>query len=184
MIQTMTNTKKMDDTQRGMKSNKKVHKDLFNMMKFCSAFCCLLLCTVVHVQAQDPPTLVITSASTFMYAPTASSTDDQIQFTVGGGATGWTHSVVYTPAWDTVALFTPSDRQTGTKILVGIRLRGVNVRGERRAVVTFMTEGGSGSPVTATVTVIQRARIQPTISVSPSSLRVGCRWGGCNGVWI
>ena len=29
MIQTMTNTKKMDDTQRGMKSNKKVHKDFF-----------------------------------------------------------------------------------------------------------------------------------------------------------
>ena len=177
MIQTMTNTKKMDDTQRGMKSNKKVHKDLFNMIKFCAAFCCLLLCAVVHVQAQDPPTLVITSASTFTYAPTASSTDDQIQFTVEGGATGWTHSVVYTPAWDTVALFTPSDRQTGTKILVGIRLRGVNVRGERRAVVTFMTEGGSGSPATATVTVIQRARIQPTISVTPSSHTVGSDGG-------
>ena len=53
MIQTMTNTKKMDDTQRGMKSNKKVHKDLFKMMKWCAAFCCLLLCTVVNVQAQD-----------------------------------------------------------------------------------------------------------------------------------
>ena len=53
MIKTITNTKKMDNIQSGMKSNKKVHKDLFKMMKFCAAFCCLLLCTVVHVQAQD-----------------------------------------------------------------------------------------------------------------------------------
>ena len=53
MIQTMTNIKKTDSAQRGMKSNKKVHKDLFKMMKFCAAFCCLLLCTLVNVQAQD-----------------------------------------------------------------------------------------------------------------------------------
>ena len=53
MIKTITNTKKMDNIQSGMKSNKKVHKDLFKMMKFCAAFCCLLLCTVVNVQAQQ-----------------------------------------------------------------------------------------------------------------------------------
>ena len=157
MIQTMTNIKKVDDTQRGMKSNKKVHKDLFKMMKFCAAFCCLLLCTVVNVQAQavtpgeGEPRLVITDPSSKMHrygASTAATTtgNNRIQFDLGGvGVTGWEHTIRYVPPLTGAPYFIvdPVDFLIGDgSVSMSLNLSGVNTGAERSAVIVFSTVGG------------------------------------------
>ena len=182
MIQTMTNIKKVDDTQRGMKSNKKVHKDLFKMMKFCAAFCCLLLCTVVNVQAQAPgegePRLEITdpSSKTYRYGANTGATttgNNSIQFDLGGvGVTGWEHTIRYTHP-GTYFSINPVNFLIGDgSISVSLTLDGVNTGAERSAVIVFSTVGG-GTTAMDSITLTQAGRIQPTISVSPSSRTVG-----------
>ena len=178
----MTNTKKMDNIQSGMKSNKKVHKDLFKMMKFCAAFCCLLLCTVVNVQAQGvnegTPRLVITdpSSKTYRYGANTGATttgNNRIRFNLGGvGVTGWEHTIRYTHP-GTYFSINPADFliKDGS-ISVSLNLGGVNAGAERSAVIVFSTVGGATTAMDS-ITLTQAGRIQPTISVSPSSRTVG-----------
>ena len=186
MIQTITNTKKRDDTQRGMKSNKKVHKDFFKMMKLCAAFCCLLLCTVVHVQAQatneGTPRLTITnpSSKTYRYsANTAATTtgNNSIQFDLGGvGVTGWEHTIRYTHPGTYFSINPASFLIGDGSISVSLNLDGVNTGAERTAVIVFSTVGGATTAMDS-ITLTQAGRIQPTISVTPASRRVGADGG-------
>ena len=159
MIKTITNTKKMDNIQSGMKSNKKVHKDLFKMMKFCAAFCCLLLCTVVNVQAQAPtltPTPLREDGDTIRTDHTTGAV--QIAFNVGGGATGWTHAITggdfITIGGDTANATTT----TGDITVTAIPTANTDMDAvDRSATVRITTIGGAGDSATFAVTITQSA---------------------------
>ena len=175
MIKTITNTKKMDNVQSGMKSNKKVHKDLFKMMKFCAAFCCLLLCTVVNVQAQEAPTLMLTSLTdgdTIRIDHTTGAAE--IAFNVGGGATGWKSEITsgdfITIGGDTANATTT----TGDVTVTATPEENTEVGAvERSATIRITTIGGAGDSATFAVTITQSASSfdfttnRPTSTMNP-----------------
>ena len=90
-----------------------------------------------------------------------------ISFTVGGGATGWTSTITYTPA---DANFITRSQTEGTEITTAIILMAtptVNTGVERTATITLTTKGGIGTPVTRKIVITQQS--PPTIMLSTSN---------------
>ena len=90
-----------------------------------------------------------------------------ITFTVGGGATGWTSEITYTPVDANFITRSPTE---GTDITGAVTLHATpteNMNVERSAAITFTTTGGTGATASATVTITQRAA-PPTLVISTS----------------
>ena len=113
--------------------------------------------TVVITQEAAPPTLSLTSdsADTIAY----NSTDDiDIMFNVGGGATGWTSKITYTPV---DANFITRSQTGGTDITTAITIMATPTENtgidERTATITLTTTG-IGTPATQMVVIRQKAK--------------------------
>ena len=122
---------------------------------------------VTITQGGAPPTLMLTSDSveTIAYDADAAS---NITFEVGGGATGWSSSITYTPAGANFITFSQdmntNERGTVTVVATPVENPGV----ERRAVITFTSMGGTGT-ATAVFTITQGGAPH-TLSLTPDTI--------------
>ena len=122
---------------------------------------------VTITQGGAPPTLMLTSDSveTIAYDVDAAS---NITFEVGGGATGWSSSITYTPAGANFITLSQdmntNERGTVTVVATPVENPGV----ERRAVITFTSMGGTGT-ATAMVTITQGGAPH-TLSLTPDTI--------------
>ena len=123
-----------------------------------------------------PPTLMLTSprSSSVGIANTATTSTDstEIEFTVGGGATGWSSGITYSEGSDNFITLT-SDRNASERGEVTIKAAATaNTGVERMATITLTTMGGTGTAVTATVMITQAAgTVTPPVS-NPPTLRL------------
>ena len=127
--------------------------------------------TVTITQSSAPPTLLLTSPSTVTLAHNNdATTSSNIMFTVGGGATGWSSSITYTPAGANFITL-DSDMNTDQRDVVVVEATptGANTGVERRAVITFTSMGGTGT-ATAMVTITQSAAPPSLDLTSPSTV--------------
>ena len=120
--------------------------------------------TVTITQEAAPPMLTLSSPSTVMLAHDA-STAQTIGFTVGGSASGWTSAIT----GDNFIMLSEDGTMTGDVVVTATP--SANTGDARSATITFTTTGGVGDAATATVTITQEAA--PTLSVAPSSFRLG-----------
>ena len=129
--------------------------------------------TVTITQSAAPPTLTLPPGGDMVALAhnNDATTSSNIMFTVGGGATGWSSSITYTPAGANFITL-DSDMNTDQRDVVVVEATptGANTGVERRAVITFTSIGGTGT-ATAMVTIIQEA--VPTLSVDISSFSLG-----------
>ena len=127
--------------------------------------------TVTITQSAAPPSLDLTSPSTVTLAHNNdATTSSNIMFTVGGGATGWSSSITYTPAGANFITL-DSDMNTDQRDVVVVEATptGANTGVERRAVITFTSMGGTGT-ATAMVTITQSAAPPSLDLTSPSTV--------------
>ena len=103
-------------------------------------------------QEAAPPTLMLTSRNKVDVLNTETTPSDSIEimFTVGGGATGWTAAVDA----DFVTLGKTMGSSGTATLKAAVE---ENTSAARSAVITFTTEGGTGAPASATVTIRQSA---------------------------
>ena len=126
--------------------------------------------TVTITQAAAPPTLTLPPGGDMVALAhnNDATTSSNIMFTVGGGASGWSSSITYTPAGaNFITLNTAmNDAQTGG-VTVTATPSGANTGVERSAVITFTSIGGTGDAATATVTITQEAAPPTLVLTSP-----------------
>ena len=126
--------------------------------------------TVTITQSAAPPTLTLPPGGDMVALAhnNDATTSSNIMFTVGGGATGWSSSITYTPAGaNFITLNTAmNDAQTGG-VTVTATPSGANTGVERSAVITFTSIGGTGAAATATVTITQAAAPPTLVLTSP-----------------
>ena len=124
--------------------------------------------TVTITQSAAPPTLTLPPGGDMVALAhnNDATTSSNIMFTVGGGATGWSSSITYTPAGaNFITLNTAmNDAQTGGVTVMATPTANTGV--ERSAMITFTTSGGTGAAATATVTITQSAA-PPTLTLPP-----------------
>ena len=107
-------------------------------------------------QEAAPPTLVLSSGATVTLGYDATIAED-IRLTLGGGATGWTSSIEYTPdvnsGGEEFITLNPSMGGATGNVGVSVELT-ENIGAERTAIITITTTG-RGTPVSQTVTIMQ-----------------------------
>ena len=86
-----------------------------------------------------------------------------IEFNVGGGATGWTSRIVYTPSNSDSFITLSQDGSSGTDTIMITATPGVNRGAKRTATITLTTEGGTGTPVSQLFTITQNDDVESTI---------------------
>ena len=117
-------------------------------------------------QRAGPPTLSLTSdsANTIAY----DATDDiDIMFNVGGGTTGWTSAITYTPVDANFITRSPTE---GTDITGAITLMAtptVNTGVDRTATITLITTG-IGTPATQMIVIRQGEANTDTMTLPPA----------------
>ena len=125
--------------------------------------------TLTITQDGAPPMLRLTSNNRDTLAHNAEAASD-ITFNVGGGATGWTSSIVYNPATSTGGeefITLTGDGNMRGDITVTVASE-VNTGVERSAVITISTVGGTGDALSKTLTITQRG-ILPTLTLNSSN---------------
>ena len=126
---------------------------------------------VTITQSAAPPMFTLTSGDAETIAHSAESATD-ITFTVGGGATGWTSSIAYTPELALGAsgfiTLTPDNGERGDVVVTVVSTMNT-MSVERSAVITFTTMGGTGDAATSVVTLTQSA---PVVTPDPVTLMV------------
>ena len=126
---------------------------------------------VTITQSAAPPMFTLTSGDAETIAHSAESASN-ITFTVGGGATGWTSSIAYTPELALGAsgfiTLTPDNGERGDVVVTVVSTMNT-MSVERSAVITFTTMGGTGDAATSVVTLTQSA---PVVTPDPVTLMV------------
>ena len=94
-----------------------------------------------------------------------------IEFTVGGGATGWVSSIVYNPAMSTggeefITLTGDGTMRGDVTVTVASEVN-TDIE-ERTATITISTVGGTGDALSKTLTITQRG-ILPTLTLNSSN---------------
>ena len=112
-------------------------------------------------QKSAPPAItLLTSNVTIDY----NETDPiPIEFNVGGGATGWTSRIVYTPSNSDSFITLSQDGSSKTDTIMIMATPEVNRGAKRTATITLTTEGGTGTPVSQLFTITQNDDIESTI---------------------
>ena len=108
---------------------------------------------IMLTQAAVPPSLMLTSDNNISIVNTATTSTDstEIEFTVGGGATGWSATLSENS-------FLTLSKMSGLVGMTTIKAAATaNTGAERTATITLSTTGGTGTAVTATVTITQAA---------------------------
>ena len=133
--------------------------------------------TLTITQSAAPPIFTLTSDRAETIAHSAESATD-ITFNVGGGATGWTSSIAYTPdmssGGEEFITLTPDNTGRGDVVMtVASRMNTTGV--ERSAVITITTRGGTGDAKGTTVTITQSAEPSvdtPTLVISTNDTTI------------
>ena len=113
------------------------------------------------------PTVSISTMDTTIEASAAAAID--VVFTVGGSATGWNSSILYTP--DGANFITHNPKRNGNET-GGVTITATptaNAGAERVAKIVITPTGGTGTPVSDTITITQSAGtapVPPTLMVS------------------
>ena len=110
--------------------------------------------TITITQAGAPPTLMLSAPNIVNIPNTATTTSDsvEIEFTVGGGATGWWATVIDGDKFLTLE----SDTTRGSAGTNTIRVTATeNTGGARMDTVIITTMGGSGASLKDTVVITQ-----------------------------
>ena len=110
--------------------------------------------TLTIVQDGAPPVLSLTSEVRDTLAYDAQTASD-ITFTLGGGATGWSHDITYSGTSEAFLTLTGDTTMSG-EVRVGVASK-VNMGMERTATITIKTEGGSGDALDTMITIVQEA---------------------------
>ena len=113
--------------------------------------------TVVITQRAAPPTLSLTSnsADTIAY----NSTDDiDIMFNVGGGATGWTSKITYTPVDANFITRSSSEGTDQTGAVTITATPEVNTGIDERTATITLTTTGIGTPATQMIVIRQESK--------------------------
>ena len=113
--------------------------------------------TVVITQEAAPPTLSLTSdsADTIAY----NSTDDiDIMFNVGGGATGWTSKITYTPVDANFITRSSSEGTDQTGAVTITATPKVNTGIDERTATITLTTTGIGTPATQMIVIRQESK--------------------------
>ena len=118
--------------------------------------------TVITIrQGSAPPTLTLISSDREDLAYDAKKAND-IAFTLGGGATGWSSDITYSEGSEAFITLTGEEDERGdVRVVVASE---VNTGMERTATITIKTEGGSGDALDTMITIVQE--LVPTISVT------------------
>ena len=113
--------------------------------------------TVVITQRDAPPTLSLTSdiANTIAY----DATDDiDIMFNVGGGATGWTSKITYTPVDANFITRSSSEGTYQTGAVTITATPEVNTGIDERTAIITLTTTGIGTPATQMIVIRQESK--------------------------
>ena len=127
-----------------------------------------VMATVTITQAAGSPTLMLTSDNNISIGNTATTSTDStvIEFTVGGGAMGWSATLSENS-------FLMLSKMSGLVGMTTIKVASTaNTGAERMATITLTTMGGTGTAVTATVTITQAAGSPTLMLTSPSSVPI------------
>ena len=119
--------------------------------------------TVITIrQGSAPPTLTLISSDREYLAYDAKKAND-IVFTLGGGATGWSSEITYSEGSEAFITLTGEEDERGdVRVVVASEVNtGMAVR---TATITIKTEGGLGDALDAMITIVQE--LVPTISVT------------------
>ena len=114
---------------------------------------------MIVITQQSPPTIMLsTSNQTIEH----NSTDPiDISFTVGGGATGWTSTITYTPANADFITLSPTKGTSQTDTITIMATPTANTGIERTATITLTTTG-MGTSDSVSLTITQRAKTDTT----------------------
>ena len=108
--------------------------------------------TLTIVQGGASPVLSLTSEARDTLAYDAQTASD-ITFTLGGGATGWSHEITYSEGSEAFLTLTGDTAMSGeVRVVVASE---VNMGMERTATITIKTEGGSGDALDTMITIVQ-----------------------------
>ena len=127
-----------------------------------------VMATVTITQAAGPPTFMLTSDNNISIGNTATTSTDStvIEFTVGGGAMGWSATLSENS-------FLMLSKMSGLVGMTTIKVASTaNTGAERMATITLTTMGGTGTAVTATVMITQAAGSPSLMLTSPSSVEI------------
>ena len=108
--------------------------------------------TLTIVQGGAPPLFSLTSEARDTLAYDAQTASD-ITFTLGGGATGWSHGITYSGTSEAFLTLTGDTTMSG-EVRVSVASE-VNMGMERTATITIKTEGGSGDALDTMITIVQ-----------------------------
>ena len=113
------------------------------------------------ITQETVPTLRLTSKETDSIIHNDTETKN-IDFTVGGSATGWISDIVYTPRNTNFITLSPEKDTTQTGSITIMASPIENTDNEKRmATITLSTTGHLGTPASAVFTIVQKAK--PTI---------------------
>ena len=113
------------------------------------------------ITQETVPTLILTSKRTDSIIHNDTETKN-IDFTVGGSATGWISDIVYTPRNTNFITLSPEEDTTQTGSITIMASPIENTDNENRmATITLSTRGHLGTPARDTFTIVQKAK--PTI---------------------
>ena len=108
--------------------------------------------TLTIVQGGASPVLSLTSEARDTLAYDAQTASD-ITFTLGGGATGWSHEITYSGTSEAFLTLTGDTTMSGeVRVVVASE---VNMGMERTATITIKTAGGSGDALDTMITIVQ-----------------------------
>ena len=89
-----------------------------------------------------------------------------IMFSIGGGATGWTSTITYTPADSSFITLSPTEGTSQTDTITIMATPTINTGVERTAMITLTTTG-MGTPDSVSLTITQGARADTTVTLPP-----------------
>ena len=109
-------------------------------------------------EINDPPPILIVTTNKNRQIAYNSTNPIPITFTVGGGATGWTSKITYTPADANFITRSSSEGtdQTGAVTIMATPMENTGID-ERTATITLTTTG-IGTPITQMVVIRQKAK--------------------------
>ena len=123
------------------------------------------------ITQETVPTLILTSKRTDSIIHNDTETKN-IDFTVGGSATGWISDIVYTPRNTNFITLSPEKDTTQTGSITIMASPIENTDNEKRmATITLSTTGHLGTPARDTFTIVQKAKPTITLRNNNSSIQ-------------